>query len=385
MTILDRYLFRSVLVTSMGAVGVFAFVIVVVNVAKELLGPVASGRLSVATAGELLFWLTASVVSFALPMGILTGILLVLGRMSSQQEITAMRAAGWGIARIARPIFVVALLGTAATLYFNLDLGPRAKSVYRTALADAVRTHPLNYVVSREFVTLPGKPKTILYVGANSGDRIEDVWCWRLDELDRVVYSAHATEGTVRFDDASESLKFELPQGTIEYRREKSPEDFSAGDDTTSIPLVKGRIPLAISLESLFGAPTTQRKISLKTFRELQADLGQLRTVPGALSADEIFQREVRIKFAMHKGVSTALAVLAFAGVAVPLGIKMQRRESSANLGLALLLSMTFYLAMIFIDLLQKQPELRPDLLLWLPNVVFGGLGLWLFRRVDRQ
>lgn len=369
----------------MGAVGVFAFVIVVVNVAKELLGPVASGRLSVATAGELLFWLTASVVSFALPMGILTGILLVLGRMSSQQEITAMRAAGWGIARIARPIFVVALLGTAATLYFNLDLGPRAKSVYRTALADAVRTHPLNYVVSREFVTLPGKPKTILYVGANSGDRIEDVWCWRLDELDRVVYSAHATEGTVRFDDASESLKFELPQGTIEYRREKSPEDFSAGDDTTSIPLVKGRIPLAISLESLFGAPTTQRKISLKTFRELQADLGQLRTVPGALSADEIFQREVRIKFAMHKGVSTALAVLAFAGVAVPLGIKMQRRESSANLGLALLLSMTFYLAMIFIDLLQKQPELRPDLLLWLPNVVFGGLGLWLFRRVDRQ
>ncbi|HEY5552992.1 MAG TPA: LptF/LptG family permease, partial [Opitutaceae bacterium] len=71
--------------------------------------------------------------------------------------------------------------------------------------------------------------------------------------------------------------------------------------------------------------------------------------------------------------------------VGVPLGIKMQRRESSANLGLALVLSMTFYFILIVIDWAQKMPDLRPDLLLWAPNLIFQGSGLWLFLRVDRQ
>jgi lipopolysaccharide export system permease protein len=80
-----------------------------------------------------------------------------------------------------------------------------------------------------------------------------------------------------------------------------------------------------------------------------------------------------------------AFAVLSFAMVGVPLGIKMQRRESSANLGLALVLSMGFYFILIVIDWAQKMPDLRPDLLLWAPNLIFQSAGLWLFLRVDRQ
>ena len=30
-------------------------------------------------------------------------------------------------------------------------------------------------------------------------------------------------------------------------------------------------------------------------------------------------------------------------------------------------------------------PELRPDLIVWLPNIGFQGLGLWLFYKVDRS
>jgi len=80
-----------------------------------------------------------------------------------------------------------------------------------------------------------------------------------------------------------------------------------------------------------------------------------------------------------------AAAVLCFALVGVPLGIRVSRRETSANLGLALLLVLGFYLLTVVIKWLDKQPELRPDLLLWLPHVVFAAVGLALFRRVETR
>jgi lipopolysaccharide export system permease protein len=108
---LQRYLFSSVLITAAWAVGVFAFVLLAGNVVKDLIGALAAGQISFETFFRLTAMLVPFVVSYALPMGILTGVLLVLGRMSAQQEITAMRAAGLGIVRISSPIFLVAVLG----------------------------------------------------------------------------------------------------------------------------------------------------------------------------------------------------------------------------------------------------------------------------------
>jgi lipopolysaccharide export system permease protein len=82
---------------------------------------------------------------------------------------------------------------------------------------------------------------------------------------------------------------------------------------------------------------------------------------------------------------STAFAAFTFALVGVPLGIKVSRRETSANLGLAVVLALSYYFFTIMIGWLENQPALRPDLLLWLPNLLFLGAGLWLFWRVDRQ
>ena len=71
--------------------------------------------------------------------------------------------------------------------------------------------------------------------------------------------------------------------------------------------------------------------------------------------------------------------------IGIPLGIKVSRRETSANLGLALGLVLTYYLLTGAIKGLDRRPDLRPDLLLWAPNLLFIGLGLWLFNRIDRR
>jgi lipopolysaccharide export system permease protein len=62
----------------------------------------------------------------------------------------------------------------------------------------------------------------------------------------------------------------------------------------------------------------------------------------------------------------------------------VSRRETSANLGLAVGLALSYYFLTVMVGWLDRHPELRPDLLLWVPNLVFLCIGLMLFRRLDR-
>jgi len=381
LSILDRYIFRSVLFASLGAVGVLAFVLLVGTVAKELLGPVAAKQISIETFCRLVLMLTPGVISYVLPLGILTGILLVMGRLSAQQEITAMRAAGWGLPRIAAPILVLAALGAGAAALFNTELGPRAVSGYRVALADAVRTNPLSFIVPREFVR--NFPGYVIYVAEKEGHSIRGVWIWQLDHAGRALQVIRGEHGECVFDETAEALSIRLANARVETRPARAPEEFPA-EGSFAIPDF-GVLPLSLSLEQMLGKKTYRRNNSQLTFSELAAKRDKVVANEGRQSAEQVFDQVVSIRYAMQSQFVLAVAVLAFAVIGVPLGIKMQRKESSANLGLALLLAMGFYLLLIIVDWLAKTPHLRPDLLLWVPNLVFGAFGLWLFRRVDRQ
>ena len=92
----------------------------------------------------------------------------------------------------------------------------------------------------------------------------------------------------------------------------------------------------------------------------------------------------MRVDYATNEKGATALAVFAFAVLAIPLGIKVSRKETSANLGLALALVMTYYFLTVCVGWLDGRPELRPDLLLWVPSLGFLGLAGWLFSRLGR-
>ena len=104
MNLLDRHIFKSVLLTCAGAVGLFAFVLMLGNLVRDLLPYLLSGQLPVATFLSLVWMLVPAVAIYALPMGMLTGVLLTLGRLSADSEITAMRAAGLSLAQVGQVV-----------------------------------------------------------------------------------------------------------------------------------------------------------------------------------------------------------------------------------------------------------------------------------------
>ena len=66
------------------------------------------------------------IILAGLLLGMLTGVLIVLGRISANNEIVAMKSAGMNLWRIVSPIFLVALIGVALSGYINCFWAPRA-------------------------------------------------------------------------------------------------------------------------------------------------------------------------------------------------------------------------------------------------------------------
>jgi lipopolysaccharide export system permease protein len=382
MKLLHRHLFANVALTCLASVGLFAFVLLLGNALRDLLGFVLAGQLAPVTFLRLLALLVPFVVSYALPMGVLTGVLLVLGRMSSDREITAIRAAGVSVAGIAAPILFLALLGVAASLAINFEFMPRARIAYKQELAQAVRQNPLSFIVPKTFIR--DFPGIVLYVGEKRNDEtLRDFWLWEVDAQGRVKRFARADVGHLRYDEAANKLVLTLERAQAEQRDEKDPENFAVVRSAAAWE----RATFDLPLDRVTGGRTVRTKLKEQTLGLLLAEWRRLGEPAPGLSAAERAERDrqrMRVQITLQEKAAMAFSVLAFALLAVPLGIKVSRKETSANLGVALALAMGYYFATVVAGWFDNRPDLRPDLLMWLPNLAFQALGVWLLRRVDR-
>lgn len=377
MGILHRHIFASVAGACAVAVGLFGFVLIAGQALRDLLGYVMAGQLTPDTAAKLLGLMLPYVAVYALPIGLLTAVLLVLGRMSSQQEITAMRAAGLGLGYIARPIWVIAGAAAALSMALNFYVMPLARTAYKQTLVQAVRQNPLNFIVPKTFVR--DFPGAVVYVGERSGPELRDLWLWRTDGQMRVTGVLRAKAGTVDFRETDNRLILTLRDVSVETRDEKRPEDFSKPKPVGT----SESMTVELRLEGVFRQMKLGQKINWMTFGQLMARKGELEAKgAGAAPAERL--ELTRVVMALNDKAASSLAVLAFAFVAVPLGIKVSRKETSANLGIAVALVLGYYFLSALAGMLESNPALRPELWVWAPPLAYAAAGIWLFRRVDR-
>jgi lipopolysaccharide export system permease protein len=381
LNLLDRHIFKSVLFTCAAAVGLFAFVVALPNVVKELLGPLLAGQFGLDTFARLVALLLPFAISYALPMGMLTGVLLTLGRLSADSEITAMRAAGVSVMRIARPVFILGAIGTALAFYVNFESMPWARQQYYREFASAVRANPLRIIVPKTFIR--DFAGCVLYVGEKEGAVLRDIWIWELDKESRVRRLVRAEAGRLDFDEATNSLVPTLVHAKAEERDADDPEDFRKSPKTPSVDRVE---EVRISLEKYFGRNIERKKDDWLLYGDLRAKQERLAREPVTPETAKAKARErMNLSLIVQERMTMSAAVFCFALIGVPLGIKVSRRETSANLGISLLLVLGFYMMTVVIRWLDRHPEYRPDLLLWAPNLIFLALGVWLFTRIERR
>lgn len=381
---LHRYIFFSLLTVVSGTVAVFIFILLTGNIFRHALGLIAAGQLSFATLVQFIVVLIPYVLSYALPLGILSGVLIVLGRLSSQQEITAMKSAGVGIKTFSCSVLFIAAVSSFLILFINNYYAPLAKQNYRTILTGAIADNPVEFIQPKVFIT--DFKGYIIYVDEKTGTQLENFWIWVLDDEKRVNTSLRAHKGTLVYDEKNTAIILTLYDATGEKRNDKRPEDFS-GD----IPMIyANELPISLPLEKLLGENTPKLKLSTMTlgqileYKEMQEQmLGSAQTEKQQERIKkEIYESDMRIHFNMASAFSTFSLVL----LGIPLGIQVGRKESYANIAIALVLALAFFVLQTSIDaVFNKTITSAGPFLLWVPNFLFQGLGFYLIIRASRK
>ncbi|MDR2377155.1 MAG: LptF/LptG family permease, partial [Puniceicoccales bacterium] len=334
--VLQAYVFREGFFHSSLSLALFAFVLLSGNAIRDVLERLADGKISLFCSLKFLCILSPSVISYALPLGILTGTLLTLGKMASRNEILLIKSAGISLFQILSPLILIALGATLLSLFINFEYAPKSIAGYRRSLREMVREDPLRYFRPGTFVReFPGH---ILFAQRRQGSRLENFYVWELDAQERVMATAQAESAEVSYDPDQDSLLLSLHRGSAEKRPGDAPESFAE----PSIPsLFFERMDLRLPLWNLL-APYGSGQTRLKYM-----GLGELLEARRAAIRRGDFAGRVAIQLQIQRQIVMAFATLSMVLLGVPLAVKSAHAEIFIHLFLAILLAMGFYLSVI--------------------------------------
>lgn len=385
MTILHRHILKEVLGAVTLSTGGFLFVMVVGNLVKEQLPRVVAGQLPWGDFFKIMGMLIPGVAPYVMPVGVLTGVLLVLGRMSAQNEITAMKASGLSLARIAAPIVAIGIVGTILATIVNFEYSPRMSSMVKDTVYGSVRGGNLvGYIPEKTPYPLSlsdGPARLTIYVGSKDGKTLRDVWLWRTDASGNDVDLYRAESATLTYAEgdpanpADDRLQLEMSRVVIEH--------VDGRDKGVPVLLTNysDKVPfLVIDEFAKSGSGTRAKKLTERTFSELM----EMRAATEKIPEPELrFAERIRVQLQIQSYLSGAFGILSLTLLAIPLGIRVARSETFVNMAVALGLAVAYYFATVSFQWI-RDPHLRPDILVWLPNLVVQVLAVRLFMKASR-
>lgn len=380
LNLLHRHVLKEILVATCLAMGLFIFVLLMGNAMRDIASLVAAGKLDFVIFAKLLGLLIPYVAAYALPLGMLTGTLMALGRLSSEREITAMKSAGLSLYQIAAPVFLISFVGMVIGVIVNLHYAPQSRTAYKQLMVSAVSENPIGFIEEKRFIDeFPGY---VIYMGGRDGSTMKDFWIWELDEEKRVKLFLRAAEGVLDYNKADKALVLTLKNGTAEQR---DPDDTQSLSNEPMRSLFFGELPIELPLDKLFGEEG-KRRVRMKemTFAQLM-ETREKALLKEAESGEGMSEGRLKVQVHIQKNFAMAFSVFSLAIFGVPLAIQVGRKETYANLAIALVIAMTYYFLMIIVSWLEEQPALRPDLLIWLPNIIFQSVGFFLIHRSSRH
>ena len=360
--VLDRYVIRSVIPPLLMALLVFTFMLILPFL-MELAEPLISKGAPASTVASLMLTLVPQALAVTIPMALLVGLLVGLGRLSSDREWVALQACGVGIGRLVRPVLLLGVLATGLTFYVYVWAVPDANQAAREIRYNVVAQLVEGEIKPRVFFDhFPNRVLLVRDVPAGGGLWRDVFLADSTDPHNPVVYLADT--GHMVLDRARRTVELVLEDGTQHTSKADAPQEYSVARFRELV--------LSLDPESVFprsGPAKGDREMSIAELQALIATLKQ----QGISTHNAVM--EIQKKF------SIPVACLVFAVLGAVLGLTNRRDAKFASFVQGIGVIYVYYFILMNAQSAAKGAWVPPWLATWVPNILLGGLGVWLLVR----
>jgi LPS export ABC transporter permease LptF len=376
MRLLSRTILRELIVTALLGAVLFTFLIFLMR-ARPLFEFLVRSTGSQSTVAFLFLLVLPQALPFTIPLGVLVATLITLSRMSTDGEITAMRAAGVPGRRVVPPILFfgcVAMIAAAASSLWVTPWSIRQRYRVENQLIDNGLTSDVQPRVFEEQF-----PNSILYVtDVTTGvtGRWKRIFLADITPPEQRPPGASERGDTPRITLASEAIVVADPslnrlQLSLRNGSTYEPGKEAADYQITAFPVGDQALEARKPPEAKASHPAVEMD-TLPLYEQAYHD--------AALGRAE--KLDARIE--LHQRFALPLACVLMALAAVPLGITRRRAGKSAAVVLTAALAFLYYMAMISFISLARQGILRPETAVWLPNILFAIVGIVMIARLEK-
>ena len=363
---LDRYILFEILGPLALGFFVFTFILLLQALFKSARLIISSG-VEATMVGKLLLLSLPWIVVMTIPMALLFGILIAVGRLSTDSELVAIRAGGVSLFSLYRPIVLLSAALTGLNIYLMIDVLPSGNHALQQLQLRILAQSLTEEIQPR--VPHTGWQGKVLYVFESPpGERR-----WKGVFLSEAIPSQDsevfiAEWGWASPDDSGSEVVLSLENVLIHRVDLLNPEQHA----------VIGHDDMGIKLATLarMSPSSVKRGMRELEFRELQ------RRARDPAYSD--LERNIA-SVELHKKFSLPAACLVFGLLALPLGFSNSRGGRSSGFAISLGVFVVYYVLLNSGEDIARDGTLAPWLAVWFPNLALLTVGLFLLARRNRD
>jgi LPS export ABC transporter permease LptG/LPS export ABC transporter permease LptF len=355
--ILDRYVIREVLLPFCIGLLVFTFILIIPFLIQYAEAFIAKG-VPTTVVLRVMATLLPQALALSIPAALLIGLLIAFGRLSADREFVAMQACGVSVARLLRPVGVIAVAGWAATSYVMLEALPAANQAFREITFNVLAARAEGEVKPRVF--FQEFPDLVLYVREvpATGGWNDVFMSDNRPGQTPTIY--HARHGRVILDPKARTVQMALEDGT----------GHTADPDGKYKVFKFDRLGLSVNPETVFPRSGPQKGDPEMTIAELRARATEIEG-RGESSHNQIM--------AIHRKFAIPVACLVFGVIGLALGATNRRDGKLGSFVFGLGVIFAYYIPLNLGPALAKGHLMAPWLAVWLPNIILSAVGAGLF------
>lgn len=357
--IIDRYVIREIIPPFLLALLVFTFVLIIPFIIKLAEDMIAKG-VPAGTILQLTVTLLPQALALTIPMALLIGLLVGLGRISADREFVVMMACGISPYRLLSPILVFAVVCWGLTSWVLIKAMPDGNQKFREMSTEIAMNRAEGEVRPRVF--FEDFPNTVLYVDEvpKNGQGWSNVLAADTSNPSApVIYLAR--RGRMVVDRQARTIEMVLEDGTRHSTKVEDPLAYEV--------LTFDRTIIRLDPESVFPRTGPARGLNEMTIEELQARAVELQ-VQNLSPHNEIMT--IQRKF------SIPVACFVFAVLGLALGASNRKDGKLAAFVLGIAVIFAYYVIMFTAQSLTKGFWIPAWLSTWVPNIILGAAGVFL-------